>query len=61
MDKSLKEALEKEYGNLLQQLQNNFDWLEISKLTAKLNAINCLLEVPLIESRSFYNVLKKIK
>lgn len=46
MKESTKEELQIEYGDLLQQLENTFDWFDRRKIISKLNAINVLLGLP---------------
>ena len=61
MTESTKEELQIEYGDLLQQLENTFDWLDRRKLISKLNAINVLLELPeRLAQKSLFEDLNKI-
>lgn len=52
----LKTELEIKYGSLLQELETTFDWFEKAKIQKKLNAINCLLDIPYIQESSLYTI-----
>ena len=58
MDFTLKCLLEIEYGDLLGQLENTFDWFERKKLINKLNAICIILDLPEIPNPNLYNKIK---
>ena len=59
MTESTKEELQIEYGDLLQQLENTFDWFDRRKIISKLNSICELLDIPKIENPNCYNKIKK--
>lgn len=48
-------------GELMHQRDNTFDWIEKDKVTAKINAVNVLLDIDHKEKTWFQKVAEELK